>query len=182
MTDPITISMGLAAAGSVLGGVSAFSAGQYRAKVAQFNRQVALENADRAIFRSQVEQVDQDTQTAALIGEQEAAQSASGLSLTSRSHIQTRRSARTLGRVDALNVRQAGEVEAYNYQVDAENFKAEAAASQSEAMFGLVEGFLGAGSAVASGWKPGTSIIGGAKSTKRALLPPIPATRSSLIR
>lgn len=173
MADPVTM---IAMAGAVLGGISQFTAGQFRAKVATMNRQVALENADRAIARSQVEQMDQDTQTAALIGEQEALQGASGLSLTSRSHIATRRSARTLGRVDALNVRQAGEIESYNYQVDAENFRSEAAASQSEALFGLVEGFLGAGSAFA-GSKAGESLIGGLKATKRSLIPPIPATR-----
>lgn len=173
MTDPVTM---IAMAGSVLGGLANFSAGQFRARIATMNREVALENADRAIARSQVEQMDQDTQTAALIGEQEALQGASGLSLTSRSHIRTRASARTLGRVDALNVRQAGEIESYNYQVDAENFRAEASASQSEALFGLVEGFLGAGSAFA-GSKAGESLIGGLTSTKRKLTPPIPATR-----
>lgn len=136
----------LSAAGTLISGVFGMAQGMYQAKVAQANADIAAENAKRAIERAQIEQIDQDTETLAMLGEQEAAQSASGISITGRSAVRTRATARRLGRRDALNVRQAGEIEAYNYLTDEMNFKAQAKGSQLSAWSSMVGGVLGAAS------------------------------------
>lgn len=98
----------------------------YQAQIAEMNKRVAEENERRVQERAQVEQQDQDFEARAFIGAQEAAQSASGLALGGRSQIMTRRSAHELARRDALNIRQAGEIDAYNFRVDAANAGAQA--------------------------------------------------------
>jgi len=148
----------LTAVSSIATGVIGFAAANYQAEVAKMNEEVAKENALRAIERAQVEQQTQDDLTAAMLGEQESVQSASGLSLTSPSAIRTRAAARRLGRMDALNVRQAGEIEKYNYLVQASNFGAEAKMAQLEGVGNLLSGFLGAGQ----------SLISRARSSRRA--------------
>lgn len=148
----------LGAAGTVLSGVSALAAGNYQKQVADMNAKIAKENAARALERGQIVQQETDNRTAAFLGQQTAAQSASGISLTSRSAIATRRTARQLGRLDALNVRQAADVEAYNYQVDAVNQKAQGQLAQSQ----------GVGTLIGSFFKAGGSLVGGSQSTSNA--------------
>lgn len=148
----------LSAGGAVLGGISALAAGNYQKQVADMNATIAKDNAARAKERAQVNQQNQDAATLGMLGEQEAAQSASGISLTSRSAIATRKSARQLGRLDALNIRQAGEIEAYNYQVDAANQKSAGQFAQSEGQLGLLGSFF----------KAGGSLVGNSSSTSTA--------------
>lgn len=148
----------LSAAGTILSGVSAYSAAQYQKRVGEMNAKIAEQNAQRAISRSQVEQEEQDDQTRALLGQQLAAQSASGLDIGGRSQILTRKAARELGRKDALNVRQAGDIEAYNYKVDAVNQRASAQLAGQQGMGSLLSGFIGAGQ----------SLMGGARSTAKS--------------
>lgn len=141
----------LAVGSAVVEGISGFQAGRYRAAVAGANQKTAEENARRAIDRAQVEQQEQDVLTLATLGEQEAVQSASGLSLGSKSFMLTRKRAKNLGRLDALNVRQAGEVEAYNYRTEAMNFAAENQAARSDAAGALVGGLFKAGGSLIGG-------------------------------
>lgn len=144
----------LSAAGTVASGVSALAAGNYQKQVADMNASIAKQNAARAEERGQIVQQETDNRTAAFIGQQEAAQSASGISLGSRSAIATRRTARQLGRLDALNVRQGADVEAYNYQVDAVNQKAQGQMAQN----------AGVGTLIGSFFKAGGSLVGGSNS------------------
>lgn len=148
----------LSAAGTVVSGLSAYGAAKYQQRVGEMNAQIAEENAQREIQRSQQEQIEQDDQTRALLGMQEAAQSASGLSLTGRSQMLTRKAARQLGRKDALNVRQAGELGAYNFRTDAANQRASAQLAGTTGLGQLLGSFIGAG----------TSLIGGSRSTARS--------------
>lgn len=145
--DPITlIGVALSAAGSVASGMAQAQAARAQAEIDQMNAEIAEDNAARAIHRSQVEAQDQDMLTAAMIGEQISQQGASGLS--GRSQLLVRKAAAELGRKDALNVRQAGEIEAYNYRVDAAGARASADMRRRSAGFSLLEGFLGAGSSL----------------------------------
>lgn len=136
---------------SVLEGVQGYRAGQYRSEVAKMNQAIAEDNAARSIQRSQIEAQDQDAVTLALLGEQEVAQASSGVSLGSRTFVGTRRNARVLGRLDALRIRQGGELEAYNYRTDAANFKAEGGAARREGRASLLGGFIGAAKSLVGG-------------------------------
>lgn len=144
----------ISAGGAIIGGISALAAGNYQKQVADMNAKIAKDNAARAEQRGQVEQQMSDQRAAGAFGEQVAAQSATGISLTSRSAIASRKSSRELGRLDALNIRQGADVEAYNYQVDAVNQKAQGTLAQASG----INGFLG------SFFKAGGSLIGDSSS------------------
>lgn len=148
----------LSAGGAVVGGISALAAGNYQKQVADMNAKIAKDNAARAEQRGQIVQQETDNRTKAFFGEQEAAQSASGISLNSRSAIATRRTARELGRLDALNVRQAADIESYNYKVDAANQQAQGQLAQSQ----------GVGTLIGSFFKAGGSLVGGSNSVKNS--------------
>src|SRR5690606_10778752 len=104
--------------------LAAARAAEYQRQVAEQNARISTRNAERSIRVAQIEQQDQDAVTRALIGEQISLQGASGLALGGRSQLLTRKSAAALGRKDALNVRYAGEVQKYNYLVEAANQQA----------------------------------------------------------
>lgn len=146
------IGTALAVGSSILGGVQSYTAAKYRAQVADMNAKIAEGNAERAIQTSQVEQQDSDAMTLAALGELTASQGASGISLGSASSQRGRRAVRVAGRQDALRIRQAGEVERYNFQTDAANFRSEKAAAKSEGMFSLLS----------IPFNVGSSLIGGA--------------------
>lgn len=138
------------AAGTVLAGVAAKNAGDYQAKVAQMNAQIARDNADRAVAASQIKEQDNDMLVRAQLGTQEALQGASGVLVTGGSQILTRKAAAELGRRDTLNIRNAGEVEAYNYKVQAANQVAEASAQKAKGQGALIGSFLSAGGSLLS--------------------------------
>ena len=147
---------------SVVQGAIGFSQSRYQAAVAKSNAAVAEENARRAFERGQAEALDKDRETGAFIGEQTAIQSASGLSLSSKSAMKVRRSAQIIGKLDALRVMQEADVERYNYQVQAGNFRAEAKAAKAQGIGSL----LGAGLNAASGFiKPKSTFVGDAYPT-----------------
>lgn len=149
----------MAAVGAIAGGVMGMMQASYQAKVANMNASIANDNAKRALERGSVEGEDNDFQTRALLGEQEVAQAASGVSLSGKSAILTRESARKLGRRDTLNILQDASVEAYNYRTQAANFKAEAKAAKISGITGLV------GSVFSAAGSLPTSMAGGASAT-----------------
>jgi hypothetical protein len=103
-------------------------------------------------MESQQEQQNQDLESAALMGQQEAVWGGSGIDLASGSFSRARSDTGKLARLDALSVRHAGEVEAYNYRVKAAEAKAERSMFKKAATNSLVGGFLNAGSSLASGY------------------------------
>lgn len=143
---------GMGVVGSIIGAASERESAQQAADIAAKNKVIAEDNAQRALLVSQEEQFDTDMETLALIGEQEAIQAGSGLRLDSKSFIQTRSTARELGRIDALNVREAGKIRAEAYRNKGDAYAAEQAAAQRAGGNALLSGFLGVG----------TSLIGGA--------------------
>lgn len=145
----------ISAGGTIISGITALAAGNYQKQVADMNADIAKQNAARAEDRGQIVQQETDNRTAAFLGQQEAAQSASGISLGSRSAIATRKTARELGRLDSLNVRQGADIEAYNYKVDAANQQAQGQMAQQS----------GVGTLIGSFFKAGGSLVGGSSST-----------------
>jgi len=106
---------------------------RYQQKVIDMNKKLMEDNAARSVSVAQITQQEQDQEAKALIGEQIAQQGASGLSLGGRSQILTRKSAATLGRKDALNIRYAGEVDKYNILTEAANLNTESVMKGMEA-------------------------------------------------
>lgn len=143
------IATGLSVVGTVVSTVANVQAAQYQAEVAARNQRVQEQNARRSIELAQEEQLRSDQIARGLIGQQIAAQAASGLSLNGQSQMLTRKSARRLARIDARNIREAGELEAYNFRVAAADSAAQAGFARQRAGFSLAEGFLtAAGTAI----------------------------------
>lgn len=148
----------LSAGSSILGTIGAIGSANYQAQVAKNNAKIAEENARNASQASQTEQQQNDQQTLALVGEQEAIQGASGLSVSGGSQLRTRRSAQRLGRQDSINIRTQGQSEVRNLLQQAENFRGEARAQKSAAF----------GSAIGGIFDVGASLVGGARSVRSA--------------
>lgn len=153
-----TIAIGATVASAGLGVVSAIStanansqAASYQAQIAKNNAAIQQQNADRAIQVAQQNQQQQDLKSAYLYGQQVATQSASGLSLGGSSFVLTRRSSREIGRLDAENIRQAGDVDAYNYKTLSDQSEQAATFYDSEASNDQLEGYLGAASSIIGG-------------------------------
>lgn len=144
-------SVGMGVVGSIVGAASEMEAAQQAADIAAKNKIIAEDNAQRALMVSQEEQFDVDMETLALIGEQEAIQAGSGIRLDSKSFVQTRSTARELGRIDALNVREAGKIRAEAYRNEGDAYAAEAAAAQRAKGNALLGGWLGVGSSIVGG-------------------------------
>jgi len=140
---------GLSAFGAIQSGMANSQAAKYQSQVATVNSMIANDNARRATERSQEAQLEQDTLTMGQLGEQEAAQSATGLG--GRSQMLTRKAAITLGRQDALKTIASGEMDAYNFKNQANAFTAEAGAYSAKASNSMLGGFLSAGSSLISG-------------------------------
>lgn len=163
-----TLSLGQVLTGAITAasaGVSTLaqvSASRYQAKVAEYNASIAEDNAKRAEQRAAIEAQDNDMATLGMLGEQEAAQTASGISLRSKSAVLTRRAARQLGRRDTLNIVQAGDVEAYNYRVTAAGERANAQMANQSAKGAMLGGFLSLGG----------SLIGNSQSSKKKFTDP----------
>jgi hypothetical protein len=140
-----------AALGSVVQGVTGFMQAQYQAKVASMNEKTAIYNAERARTRAGIDAQEKDYfETRAMLGEQEVAQAASGVSLAGKSQIATRNSARLLGRRDSQNIIEDGQMERYGHLVEAANFKAEKKAANISGISSLIGGVLGAASSFSS--------------------------------
>lgn len=145
------IGLGLNFVSGAFSAISQSQAASYQAAIAKRNQEIAQGNAVRSVQTAQVEQQDRDNVARALLGEQVAEQSASGFTLGSGSFRRARRSAQELARQDALRIRQAGDVDAFNYKVQAANYGAEAKLASMTASSSLLGGFLGAGASLVSG-------------------------------
>jgi hypothetical protein len=152
----IGLGTALQVGGSLLGIASAVGASSYQATVARNNAAIAERNAQLASTQAQEQQQQNDQQVAALIGEQEAIQGASGL--TGASQLRTRRSTARLGRIDSANIRAQGTQNIQNARQQAENFRSEASAARSQGLASIFSGGLDIAS----------SLVGGASSTRRA--------------
>jgi len=167
--DPVT--MGAIALGSTVLGTVVQAHGQsqaaaasaansrYQAQVNANNAIVAGQNARYATEAGRVAGQSQDLRTRALLGQQEAAQSASGIDLTSGSPLAVRESTRQLGRLDTLSTVQKSNLDAYGYQAQATGFEAEAGLEKQKAGYAEQAGrtavlgtILGGASSFASKW------------------------------
>lgn len=161
----------LQAGGAVISGISAMQAANYQAEVAKNNAVIAEENAHRSMEQAQLQQVQSDNEIAQFLGQQEAAQSASGLSVEGRSQVLTRRRTRQIGRTDALNIIEGGRTQARGFQQESANFRGEAAAQKAAGRSALFSGILGAGASLVGGASPTRSITANRMRSNRIPLP-----------
>jgi hypothetical protein len=138
-------------ASTVMGGAAQIQAGNAQAAASRYNAQVAEMNAkmaDRAsrdaIERGASEEQRQRMQTAQLQGRQRAAMAANGVDLAFGSPLDALVDTAMMGELDALTIRRNANREAYDYQVQGVNYRADASLSRMNASAAKTGGYLGA--------------------------------------
>ncbi len=169
MADPATLAIvslvsTVASAGiSFIGGqqqaAAQKDAANYQAQVARNNQVIAEQNATYARQAGAAEVEAQGMKTRAVVGQEEAAQGASGIDLTTGSPQEVRRSTSQLGQLDAATLQANAELRARGAEVQASNFGASAALYSQQAKnassAGTISGFsslLSGGSQFSDKW------------------------------
>jgi len=147
----------LSAVGTAVGVMSSIAQAKYQQQIAENNAIIAKNNADIAAEKTQSQQQINDQQSRALMGQQEVAQAASGLS--GKSQLNVRKSTQKIARQDSFNIRQAGAYEIQNFLQQSTNFSAEAVNAGKQGTMNALAGLVSIGS----------TLIGGAQATKSSL-------------
>lgn len=148
------IGTGLSAVGQIQSAQAQSAAANYQAEVARVNQQIQQQNAAYERQKGDVEAQQQDMKNKAAMGSLEAAQGASGFDMNTGSSLDTRESARKLGRLDTLTVRNNAERRAHEFDIAAMNQGAQANLYTAQGKTSQMAGYLGAA----------TSLIGGVSS------------------
>lgn len=157
----------LAIAGTAIQGISAFQQGQYQSAVAKNNAKIAEDNANRASYASQIEQMRSDREVRAAEGTLLATQAASGFDVLGRSQLASRTNLARVRGEQALDIRQQGLFDVRNLQQEQANFLGEARAQKTQAWMGAAATAFDIGAQAAKSpkvRKAASSLIGGAKS------------------
>lgn len=109
-----------------LGALSAIQQGNYQAAVGRNNARIAEENAARIAEAAQTEAMRSDQDYRALLGEQLAAQGASGFDILGRSQTAARKLTEKTGRAAAKDIMTEGSASARRSLQEAANFRSEA--------------------------------------------------------
>lgn len=161
------------------------AAASYQSQVAQNNQQIAQQNAQLASAAGDAREEQQGLKTRAEVGQIEAAQGASNISVNQGSAVDVRSSAASLGELDALTIRSQAQQQALGFENQATSFAGQAGLSQFESSQAGVAGNIAAGGSLLSaasgvanqylGWQrvggPGaaSSSVYGALSTNQQL-------------
>lgn len=138
----------LGAFGSLASGVSNSNMYNYQAGVAKLNQQIDSQNAEFAIQTGNQENQKLGFQEGARIGQEKAAQGASGFDLRSGSGAQVISSQQGLDRTSMAQLRSNTAKTAFNYEEQATVAGGQAGLYKSAASQSLVSGAIGAGSSI----------------------------------
>lgn len=127
-----------------VGALTSIQAGRYQAAVGRNNARIAEENAARIAEASQGEAMRSDQDYRALLGEQLAAQGASGLDILGRSAVAARKLTMKTGRDAAKDIITEGSAGARRSLQEAANFRGEARQAK-------LQGYLSAAGQIAQG-------------------------------
>lgn len=146
------------AASAIIGGIGAYTSGQagaasasYQSQVAKNNAIIAEQNAQFELQKGQVEAENQNYKTRGLVGQQKAAQGASGIDVNSGSALDVRKSAVELGHLDALTLLNNAGAKAAGFRAQGSNYTAEAGLDTMKASASKTAGTIGAFSSLISG-------------------------------
>lgn len=173
MADPITISAGIAiagtAAGGIIGGLGASQTAaaqasmyQYKAGVAMLNKQINEQNANFAVESGDVKAEETGLEAGQKIAETKVVQAASGFDVTTGTNVAVRDSQTAAADYDQNVIRWDASKTAWGFQAKATTDEAEAnldtmAASNAQqgGLISELTSFIGAGTSVATKWSQG---------------------------
>lgn len=142
----------VSAVGMFAQGAAQAKADKYQAAVAENNKIIAEQNAVYEIQAGTTEEQAQRIKTGQVLGQAEAAQSASGLDAETGSAVKVRRSTATVGELDALTIRDNAARRAYGYRAEGVNFEAQAGLYNMQAKSDMMSGILSGAGALISGF------------------------------
>lgn len=154
----------MAIAGTAIQGISSFQQGQYQSAVAKNNAKIAEENANRASYASQIEQMRSDREAKAHQGALLASQAASGFDVLGRSQVAARANLSRIRDEQATDIRTQGLFDVRNLQQEQANFLGEARAAKTQAWMGLAATAFDIGGQIMTNpklKKKASSLIGG---------------------
>jgi len=159
--DPVTlgiISVGLAAAGTVVTAVGQVQAGKAARKQSEFNAQVSRNNAILAerqasdsLRRGRLSERQKRLQLAKLSGSQRAAFAANNVAINQGSPLDVLEFGAEQGELEALSIRSAAERQAVGFRARAGNLEAEASLFEAAGRQQETAGFFAAASTILSG-------------------------------
>ncbi len=149
--------LGASLLGTAVSTVAGVQQAKFMAQTAKRSAEISKLNAERAVERSQIEGQDQDRLAEEVIVDAISIPAGSGLSLASGSFSKKRASLRQLARLDTLRIRQAGDIEAFNFLQEADTSKTEAKKFKRKAKYTAIAGALQAVSTLGN-----SSLISGA--------------------
>jgi hypothetical protein len=150
----------LAVAGTAIQGFSQFQQSMYQSAVAKNNAKIASQNADRASYASQVEQMRSDREYRAQEGTVLATQAASGLDVLGASQVSSRANIDRVRGEAAGDIRDKGLFDVRNFQQEQANFLGEARAQRTQAWMGLAATAFDIGGTIAKSPQGAKAIAG----------------------
>lgn len=161
---PIALAVGATA----IQGFSQFQQSQYQSAVAKNNAKIASQNADRASYASQINQMRSDREYEAQQSSVLASQAASGLDVLGTTQRAVRANVDRVRGEQAVDIRNQGLFDVRNFQQEQANYLGEARAQKTAAWMGLAATAFSIGSQVvgsSQGKKIVHSLIGGSGSS-----------------
>jgi len=152
------ISLATTAIGGIMGAAGAQTQAQaqaqtanYQAQVARNNQIIAQQQAEAAVQTGQEQATEQGLRNRAQLGGILAAQSASGLDVTTGSAPEVRSSAREIGQLEQTTIEHNAALQAYGYQTQATSQAAQAGLLSLEAQQARQAGTIGVATSLVSG-------------------------------
>lgn len=148
---------GISTIGQVTSAEAQGKSALYQAEVAKNQAQIANTQAQQTAASGEQAASNASMQTRALVGAQQAAQSASGIDSTSGSALDVRASTAMLGEYNAMTIQSNAARQAYGYQTGAVSDLAQSQLYQAQARQAPVAGAIGGLSSLLSGAASGAS-------------------------
>lgn len=123
---------------SIIGGLAQYSDSKFQAQVAKNNAAIAAENASKAGDAEQQQLVDKGREDRAFLGQQIAAQGASGANVNSVSSVLTRKQTKDIFASEAVDIQTASQNNIRAYQQEQANALTEAREARRQGKIGLI--------------------------------------------
>lgn len=145
------LSAGIGAIGAISSASAQKSQAEYQAQVARNNALIAEQNARASVEAGEARAQAESFKTRAAGASMEAGQASSGIALESGSLEDVRRSNAAIGRLNVENVMQQARLQAYGYNTQATNYAAQSGLYQMQGRQAMTAGYLGAAGSLLSG-------------------------------
>lgn len=154
MCEPVTLSLiatGVAAAGTMVGGLMKASQERYAGAVADQNARLAASQSNDAQLRGQLEEKKSYQRTSQLLGQQRAALAANGVEVDFGSAADVQGDTKMLGREEASTIRTNTEREMRGYDIESTNYTAQGKADRAAATGTIVSSLFNTAGTILGG-------------------------------